>query len=303
MGGFLLFSHPALRTHLKSALAVLCHRKKAKIHPTGECLAIGSLQGGAISPFMFGLIIGMSIFSVLSLQWAKQELARQQARNAAHDKAQAEDMAKAIQFSMLTETRDNYHDDIDVKRAMPYTTIATGKTRGGEQVMVGVQEQDPKANFGAGNTRVGVTASDDILRRAQVYRAGNADDILALAAQSNTTVVTFDTSAVRSKQMRDSTSALEGMAEQIYAFYAGNMRFPSVGEYSRLAAQFSYHDAWGKPFDYQFGDSDNAALSFTTPWNYTYTQKLNLRDTNDQQQTDNNNASFVTPTTPVSGTN
>lgn len=235
---------------------------------------------------MFGLIMGMSVFSVLSLQWAKQEMARQNARHAAQEKAQAEDLAHAMEFSLLAETGGTYREDMDLKRAMQYTSLATGKTRGGERVLVNVQDVNPNGSFGAGTQRVGVTASDDILKRSQVYRAGSADELNRLAGQSGT-VVTFDTSAIRTRQMKTSINGLEGMAEQVFAFYAGHMRFPSGSEYNELANKFSFHDAWGKSFDYAFTDNENAALEFTTPWNYTYTQKLNLRDNSQAITTDN----------------
>ncbi|HEX2859493.1 MAG TPA: hypothetical protein VHP58_04790 [Alphaproteobacteria bacterium] len=235
---------------------------------------------------MFGLIMGMSVFSVLSMQWAKQEMARQNALRAAQEKAQAEDLAHAMEFSLLTETNGTYREDLDLKRAMQYTSLATGKTRGGERVLVNVQDVDAKGSFGAGNQRVGVTTSDDILKRSQVYRAASAAELNRLAAQSGT-VVTFDTSAIRTRQMKNSISGLEGMAEQVYAFYAGHMRFPSGSEYTELAGKFDFHDAWGQKFDYIFTDGENAALQFTTPWNYTYTQKLNLRDNSQATVTDN----------------
>jgi hypothetical protein len=231
---------------------------------------------------MFGLIIGMSVFSALSLQWAKQELVRQQALNARREQAQAQDIAKGLEFSLLTETQGNYRDNLDLARALPNTALAGGKTRGGEKVLV-VSRDDRRADtFGATNQRVAVTASDDILKRSELYRAGSAADLGAMAASR--TVVMFDTSAIRAKQMKDSRDALEGMGEQLYAFYGAHLKFPSSSEYDELSRNFNFRDAWGEPFGYTYISDDAAQLEFTTPWNYTYTEKLTLKDDTGAQQ-------------------
>ncbi|MCP5405448.1 MAG: hypothetical protein H6922_04410 [Pseudomonadaceae bacterium] len=231
-------------------------------------------QRGYLSPFMFGLILGMSVFSVMSQKWAMQELAEVQARKAARAQAQAEDIAGALAFATLTETRGTYSEDYSLERARQYASRSSGKTSGGQDFLV-VGRQENNETFGKRDQRVAVAASDDTLLRAKVY---NSDDRGLAALASSSSVALLDTGAVRARQVQTSNKAMEGMAEQVYAFYAAHMRFPDSGEFDELAQRFPYVDAWGGKFDYTYINDGEARLEFVTPWNYTQSIKLSLQD-------------------------
>lgn len=234
-------------------------------------------QQGAVSPFMFGLLVGMSVFSVMSAHWAQKELATLQAKQNARAQTNAEDVVKALEFAAMTETRATYSDDFGMERAKSSMALATGKTRGGQEYIVNVQDGGEGA-FGAGDKKIAVTASDDTLLRAKVYQTDSAEDVTDFQNKDQTQVATLDTGAIRDRQVRTSLKAMEGLAEQVYAFYAGHMRFPTDGEYAELRAKFPYRDAWGGQFDYTRGSDESATLEFTTPWNYTQTLPLSLKE-------------------------
>lgn len=232
-------------------------------------------QAGYLSPFMFGLIIGMSIFSAMSAHWAQQELVRVQERKAERAHKQAEDIAHAMEFATLTETEGTYSDSYDLERAKMYAARSSGKTAGGQDFMV-VARQENNESFGKRDQKVAIAATDDTLLRAKVYRAGSAEELAKMEEQKP--VALLDTKAVRERQVRTSMKAMEGMAEQVYAFYAGHLRFPDEGEFDELQKRFTYRDAWGGEFDYTYVNEGEARLEFVTPWNYTQAIKLSLKD-------------------------
>jgi hypothetical protein len=224
---------------------------------------------------MFGLLMGMTIFSAFSLQWAQRELLAVQARQADKAKREAEDIAKALEFAAMTETRTTYSDDFDLERARQYTNMSSGKTRGGQDFIVVQQEDENRKTFGEAAQKVAITASDDTLLRSKVYRTTGAQAVDALHSDS---VATLDTSGVRERQVRTSVKNMEAFAEQVYAFYAGNRRFPNAGEFDEMRRNLSFADAWGGPFAYTYISHDEARLEFTTPWNYTHSLKLTLKE-------------------------
>lgn len=232
---------------------------------------------------MMGLLLGMSLFSVMSLQWARQELISQQEKNAAHDKAMAEDVAKAIEFSILAESSTGYQSDVTLDRALQYATVTTGKTRGGEDILV-VARNDGFDSFGAESDQVAITASDDTLFRAQLYRSLSADELKTIEDSrkqgSARNLATLDTSAVRERQMRTSMKNMEELAAHLYSFYAGHMRFPSEMEFQEIQSGLGLTDVWGHRFNYTINSDDRALLQMTTPWNFTRSLNLSLKDGN-----------------------
>ena len=231
---------------------------------------------------MMGLLMGMSLFSVMSLQWAKAELEKQQARNAERERQKAQDIAGALEFSILTETAATYSDDLELNRALAQSS-ATGKTRGGEDVLVVARDAGQNA-FGNRNQRVAITASDDTLFRSQLYRTGSAEDLTRLKSSDNRTVVMFDSSAVRDRQIRTSIKNMELLAEHVYSFYAAHMRFPSGTEFDEIDAGLGLRDVWGNPFAYTHSSAEQARIEFTTHWNFTKTLNLSLKDGNNASQ-------------------
>ncbi|PIZ31722.1 MAG: hypothetical protein COY40_01270 [Alphaproteobacteria bacterium CG_4_10_14_0_8_um_filter_53_9] len=236
-----------------------------------------SSQRGQLSPFMFGLLMGMSVFSMASLKWAQQEMAEQKKRNAALQEASAQDLSKALEFATLTETEGTYSDDFTLERARAYTTRTSGQTRGGQDYLV-VARGSGRTALGKESQVIAITGSDDTLRRSDVYRTLDADRLQKLAGDNKTDgVVTFETSAVRTRQVTKSSQNMAAMGEQIYAFFAAHMRMPTGEEYDQLAEKLTIRDVWNRKFDYSYLDTERARLEFTTPWGYTVPLNLNLK--------------------------
>lgn len=237
-----------------------------------------SSQRGGFSPFMFGLIMGMSIFSALSAQWAKQALEKYQQQQVDRAKANATDVAKGMDFAILTENTQTYSDKYDLERARQYAGT-DARTQGKQDYMVTEREDDKRESFGKKASTVAITGSDDTLLRSQMYRTDSAEQILTTQTGGKQAVAYYDTATARDRQVRTSNERMEVMAEQVYAFYAAKKRFPTDSEFTSLRGTFNIRDAWGRDFTYTSTPTgEKGTLSFTTPWNYTQTLKLSLKD-------------------------
>jgi hypothetical protein len=234
-----------------------------------------------MSPFMSGLLIGMTIFSALSLQWAKSELIATQQRQAEQARAQAEDLAGAMEFAVLTENANAglqaYDENYNLARARQFSN-AVGTTRGGNEVLVTTRTAEEDTTFGAPKTQVALTATDDTLQRAEINRVGSAED-LNRAIGNKTPSALFDAGGVRQRQVLTSNQRMEVMAEQLYAYYATQLTFPSASEWTTMEGKLGIRDAWGKSFVYAlFPDGQSAELSFTTPWGFTQKLAVSLQE-------------------------
>jgi hypothetical protein len=235
-------------------------------------------QSGGFSPFMFGLVVGMSLFSALSMQWARKELALYEQQQTQRSKKDAQDVADALNFAILTEDQQTYSENYDLERARQYAN-STGRTTGGQEYMVTTRTEEDRTRYGHAAATVAITGSDDTLLRSQIHRSGGSEDILRTKVGDKQAVAVYDTATARDQQVRTSNLRMEVLAEQLYAFYAGKYRFPTDQEFSSLNGALKLHDAWGNEFDYTTSkDNQKGTLSFTTPWNYTQTLNLSLKD-------------------------
>jgi len=225
---------------------------------------------------MFGLVMGMSIFSALSVQWARQELEAYQKTQTQRAQTQAEDIAKGMEFAILTETGQTYSTTYDLERARTYSQ-SQARTRGGQDFMLAARESN-REFYGQNATTVAIAGTDDTLVRSQIYRTESERNVLETKT-GNQAVALYDTSLARNQQVRTSTRRMEQMAEQLYTFYAGAFRFPTDSEFQTLKGKFDLRDAWGRDFSYMPDASgQKATLTFTTPWDYTQTMNLSLKD-------------------------
>jgi hypothetical protein len=251
-------------------------------------------QSGGFSPFMFGLVMGMSVFSALSMQWAKQELTRYQELQADRAKTNAEEVAKGLEFAILTENEQSYSDTYDLERASAYSAAQT-RTRGGQEYMLAARDSE-REQFGQKATSVAIVGTDDTLVRSQVYRTETEEHILDKTVGGRNDVAVYDTSLARNQQVMTSNSRMESMAERLYTFYAAKFRFPTDSEYQSLLEKVGVRDAWGQDFDYTpEKDGQKATLSFTTPWQYTQTMILSLKD--EEKKAEYNETVPTEPTT------
>lgn len=227
---------------------------------------------------MFGLVVGMSLFSAMSMQWARKELALYEKQQTARAKQNAQEVADAMNFAILTETAQTYNENYDLERARTYSG-STAVTQGGQDYMVTTRTDEDRTRYGHAATTVAITGSDDTLLRSQMHRSGDAEDILRTKVGDKQAVAVYTTNTARDQQVRTSYQRMEVLAEQLYAFYAGKYRFPTDDEFTSLAGALGLHDAWGDNFTYKPSkDNQDGVLSFTTPWNYTQTLTLSLKD-------------------------
>jgi hypothetical protein len=222
-------------------------------------------------------MIGMTIFSALSLEWARQELVATQKRQQEESKAVAEDLAKAMEFAVMTETFETYNETYALDRARAYSN-STGTTRGGNQVALVSRNVESDDGTGAPRTQVALAATDDILLRAKLNRAEDAES-LNRAVSGTAPVAFFDSGTVRGQQLLTSQRRMEAIAEKLFTFYAAEMKFPSPQAFAALSKQAGVKDAWGQDFTFTPSeDGQSGELSFTTPWGLTRTQSVSLRD-------------------------
>ena len=233
-----------------------------------------------MSPFMSGLLIGMTIFSALSLQWAKQELTESKRKQAEEAQTQAQDLAGAMEFAVLSENANegqDYDETYTLERARRFSN-AVGVTRGGNDALVTARSSEEQGVFGIARTQVALTNTDDTLQRAEINRVGNAED-LNRAVGNKTPAALFDAGGARQQQVLTSTRRMEVMAEQLYAFYSAQMRFPNGAEFTSLDGGVDLKDSWGRSFMYlPDDDGQGAELSFSTPWGHTQSLRVSLQD-------------------------
>ena len=231
-------------------------------------------QRGAFSPYMFGLLAGITVFSTVSAHYAKKQMIENEKRKIEQQQREAEDLRDALEIALLTETDATYDPDISLNRARPYTTLSTAKTRGGSDATLNIVNSD--TNLGIQGERVLITTTDDDFTKTQVGLANSAADQAAFDGGA-APVTMFDSGAARNRQVEISVQNLEMEAAQIYAFYAGELRFPSASEYDDIQAITNLKDFWGNDFSYTIVNSPtHVRIEFTTPWGYTEQIDMNM---------------------------
>jgi hypothetical protein len=224
-------------------------------------------QKGGFSPYMFGLLVGISAFSTITAHYARKEMIKSEQRKIEQQKAEAEDLKNALEVALLTETDATYDADLSLNRARAHTTLSTAKTRGGSDVTLNIVNSE--TSLGIQGERVLITTTDDDFTKTAVGLANSA------AAQAgftddNAPVTMFDSGAARNRQVDISVQNMEMEAAQIYAFYAGELRFPGSNEYDAIQAVTGLKDFWGNDFSYTIVTSPtHVRIEFTTPWSYT----------------------------------
>ncbi|MDD9911615.1 MAG: hypothetical protein OXQ96_01035, partial [Alphaproteobacteria bacterium] len=222
-------------------------------------------QRGAFSPFMFGLLMAIGIFSTLAMHWAKKDLIRIQEERAERVKAEAEDIAKAVEFTIMTETASTFGQDFNIDELRQHTGRSQGKTRGQQDIQL--IARDSETVFDLTNQRIAIAATDDPLAQTELRDTPDAKGLARAAKDGLDPVIIVDTGAIRKNQVAKSVQRLEQMAEQVYQFYAANFRFPTESEYDQLQDALKIKDIWGNDFYYTYRNDEEALLEFTSPWN------------------------------------
>ncbi len=219
--------------------------------------------------------MGISLFSVMVGQWGRKEMLELELTRAERAKSEAEDIAKALEFSILTETSASYSEELSLERALAHTARSSAKTRGKRDFLL--TERTDGSAFDLGQKRLAITASDDILLRAEVNRAHDSDSLARMQFGKKEAVVLLDTKGIRLRQVERSRLNMNIMAEHVYQFYAGHLRFPTIDEYESLQEKLGVNDVWGSDFLYTPIDEESGTIQFTTPWGYTQSLDLSLK--------------------------
>lgn len=234
-------------------------------------------QKGAFSPFMFGMLMGVAVFSAAMNHWAKREIVNIEEQNIKSERQKAEQIKKAFETALLTEnvaTGDGYSEDMNLERAQKYLSGTTGQTKTGEQAFL--SSAFKSGAFKTSNKRVLITTSDDETVKQDIATLGS--DAMANYNKEDGSVVMFDSEDIRKEQIKKSKEFLEREASQIYRSYASyGYKFPTRDQYeSQVNAATNLRDVWGQSFKYDRKSDKVVILSFTSPWGYTYKKRLDM---------------------------
>ena len=250
--------------------------------PMKNCqLTILRNQHGRFSPFMFGMLIGVSVFSASVSHLARKELKETEERNKRAEVERAADIKRALTNAILTENiqdvSNTYSEKLDIDRAKRFITRSVGKTKGGEDYQLTARETTVDNELQ--NTRILINISDDRDLATEIANITNADEMINFNTSNSESIATFDTKAVRQRQIDTSIKYLRMEESQLYRYYTANgFKFPGgQGEYEEKVNSITLvKDAWGATFKYNRIDDKNCSIKFTTPWNYTHTIKLKM---------------------------
>lgn len=232
-------------------------------------------QAGVFPPFMFGLLLGVGLFSTISLKTAEKQIAELESTRGDRMQAEREDLAKGLEFAIMTETKETYSEDLTLERARQNSALSTGKTLGKQDFQFIERRADD--SLGASQKRIIIANSDDVLLQAELEESADARALANLKEQGRAGVTLFDSSAVRFRQVENSKKTMDVMAEAVYRFYAGQLRFPTLDEYHTLAERLNLRDSWGEEFDYTRITDTHSTLTFTTPWGYSQNVNMQLK--------------------------
>lgn len=232
-------------------------------------------QGGGVSPFMFGLLLGVSIFSLSVQKRAQIEMDEMREKQLERQETEASSLRKAVELSVMTERSASkmatYQATPDADRIRARASVATGKTRATQDmVMVSGESGDNNEH-----SRILITTTDDTFVRDSISntKSHTYDTIGSNTMQQRADTMVVDTKALRNEQIAISYKNMEAQAALVYNWWSapGNgFVFPDSAQYSAEIMPIStYKDFWGNDFIYSRTSAQVATLSFTPPWGGT----------------------------------
>ncbi len=232
-------------------------------------------QRGAVSPFLFGMLAGVAIFSAGVKTQARLETQRIYEEQDKRAQETAETYRRAVENALMSETAGSF-GTITADRVNQYVSKSVGGgTRSGSDITLGAIDRDTTLD----TQRVMITTSDDDFVRARVGTlagGGNADNMATDSLTDRNDVVTVDTSNIRQEQIQASLSNMQKQAEVMYGFWAQNGRFPGAAEYTSISDDTGLTNFWGSPIDCVCLDNNSVTLTSVTPWGQTLTVGLNM---------------------------
>lgn len=231
-------------------------------------------QRGAVSPFLFGMLAGVAIFSAGVKTQARLETQRILEEQDKRAQETAETYRKAVENALMSETAGTF-GTITADRVNQYVSKSVGGgTRSGSDITLGAIDRDATLD----TQRVMITTSDDDFVRSRVntLAGGSASNMATDNLTDRNDVITVDTSNIRQEQIQASLSNMQKQAEVMYGFWAQNGRFPSAAEYNSIAADTGLTNFWGSPINCVCLNNNNVTLTSNTPWGQTLTVGLNM---------------------------
>ena len=235
-------------------------------------------QKGAFSPFLFGMLAGISLFSGAVRVNAELELKRIHDQQAKRQQEETHSLRRAVENALLSETSATF-GNIDANRLKALTSYGTGQTRGGQDIAVGSITR----NSAIKSQRMIVSASDDALVRSEISNlATDGDNAAAAASDLNkrTDVTSVDTTTIRLRQLEVSNINMRVQSDLIYDYWSRHGALPTVGQYNtEIAAVSNLKDFWGNDFTYNLAATNYAILTYTTPWGQIVPLAIDVRST------------------------
>jgi hypothetical protein len=216
-------------------------------------------QKGGFSPFMFGILAGMALFSASIRGHLQSELQRAEEAKLERTRQETQALARAVESAIMTETSSTYSTDVTLNRIMPYADGTTGRTAGGSAAQINTFQTGPM-----GRVMVGLT-DDGYVRNELATAVG---DLTQSQLGGRSDVALVDIAALRTRQMEMSLKNLDQEAGLLYYFWNRQNRFPTdQAEYkAQVNAASGLRDFWGRDFTYTAVDANNGGLAFTAPW-------------------------------------
>lgn len=270
-------------------------------------------QKGAFSPFMFGMLAGLAIFSGVLRSEYINELGSLESLRQQRLEREAKAMADAVENYLRSEITTSYdYTGVDVNDVQQLLSTSGATTDAGQVFAINIIDYDINfTDVTSGSPMPGTRQSqvflmspaDSSMIRNQIAAVTTKEDALDLAA-TNKIIVAVDTESVRQEQVAASKERLEQIAALLYDYYtrgfvnatSGRLHsFPrSSLEFTLMLSQFSLQqiakDYWGRTFTYKVDSTGNftdtasgtilsqrAVISFLTPWGELYPITLSVQ--------------------------
>ena len=233
-------------------------------------------QKGNVSPFLFGLLAGVALFSGGIRAKAELELKRIRAQQEKQAEQTAQSYQRAVEGALLSETSTNF-GTLDRDRIEEHLSRSLGGTRSGQDIAIGTITTDGTRN----EQRIFIAPTDDDFVRTEINTlesTGDADAAARNTLNNRKDVISIDTSAIRARQVELTMQNLNKEAEIIIGFWGQNGIFPSPAEYTALHNQTNLADFWGNAFTYTRVNDDEMTLSATTPWGQLLFIPINMNN-------------------------
>lgn len=230
----------------------------------GSCQRLITDSSGRFAPFMFGLLLAVSTFSMTMKARVEAKLEAQSLEQASREKAAAKDLKDALETDLLLES--TYNSTIDLARARNYLSRSSGQTMAGDAPTVDNQTGTTLDNLARQTSLIAVTDAADL----------KADVIANSAATTYNTnrmlpTAVFDAQAIRQTQAAFSKDNMDALSGAVLEFGRLNGRLPTSTEISTITSTTGLTTYWGGAFTvgaYLY----STASSFVSPWGSdTYT--------------------------------